>query len=305
MNATFTHILRTELLPSPSSASRTQSPAAGSPARNPREAAARRLLPTPRFDSRDATPASASTLPLDPSADATPRHHHPPPELAGSGDVEGGERELSPASILPPMALHAPSSPAAGHVRAMGSGPSGPQHRAHQSQVALTSVHNRTVITPPSSVERAARKSAFSPPPPGPKDSPSTPTRRRLLNFQSPTAVRMASFSGSYAAGAGDLDDMGHEAYRLSPVGKDSQKVLLSPRKHLRHIARTPFKVLDAPELAVGLTMHSRGGTAQLTKAGRFLPESRLVVGHQCARGRARSLRVPLVCADQPSYQTV
>jgi hypothetical protein len=47
------------------------------------------------------------------------------------------------------------------------------------------------------------------------------------------------------------LDDMGHEKYSLSPVGKESQRMLLSPRKGVRQIARTPFKVLDAPELAV------------------------------------------------------
>lgn len=47
------------------------------------------------------------------------------------------------------------------------------------------------------------------------------------------------------------LDDMAHEKYSLSPVGKASQNVLLSPRKGIRQIARTPFKVLDAPELTV------------------------------------------------------
>ena len=44
---------------------------------------------------------------------------------------------------------------------------------------------------------------------------------------------------------------MSHEKYSLSPVGKESQRVLLSPRKGVRQISRTPFKVLDAPELAV------------------------------------------------------
>lgn len=48
----------------------------------------------------------------------------------------------------------------------------------------------------------------------------------------------------------GNLDDMGHEKYSLSPVGRDSQRVLLSPRKSIRNISRAPFKVLDAPELA-------------------------------------------------------
>jgi cell division cycle 20-like protein 1 (cofactor of APC complex) len=49
---------------------------------------------------------------------------------------------------------------------------------------------------------------------------------------------------------SGNLDDMSHEKYSLSPVGKDTQRVLLSPRKSIRHISRAPFKVLDAPELA-------------------------------------------------------
>lgn len=47
---------------------------------------------------------------------------------------------------------------------------------------------------------------------------------------------------------------MGHEKYSLSPVGKESQKALLSPRKGVRQISRTPFKVLDAPELAVSFS---------------------------------------------------
>lgn len=47
----------------------------------------------------------------------------------------------------------------------------------------------------------------------------------------------------------GNLDDMGHERYSLSPVGRSTQSVLLSPRKSVRQISRTPFKVLDAPEL--------------------------------------------------------
>lgn len=46
------------------------------------------------------------------------------------------------------------------------------------------------------------------------------------------------------------LDDMNHDKYSLSPVGRDSQRVLMSPRKTVRQISRTPFKVLDAPELA-------------------------------------------------------
>lgn len=46
------------------------------------------------------------------------------------------------------------------------------------------------------------------------------------------------------------LDDMNHDRYSLSPVGRTTQRALLSPRKSVRQISRTPFKVLDAPELA-------------------------------------------------------
>lgn len=37
--------------------------------------------------------------------------------------------------------------------------------------------------------------------------------------------------------------------YSISPVSKDSNKLLLSPRRAARKISKTPFKVLDAPEL--------------------------------------------------------
>lgn len=37
--------------------------------------------------------------------------------------------------------------------------------------------------------------------------------------------------------------------FSLSPVGKESQRLLQSPRKSPRKIAAVPFKVLDAPDL--------------------------------------------------------
>lgn len=40
------------------------------------------------------------------------------------------------------------------------------------------------------------------------------------------------------------------ELYSLSPVRKDSQRLLLSPRKAPRAVSKVPFKVLDAPDLA-------------------------------------------------------
>jgi cell division cycle 20-like protein 1 (cofactor of APC complex) len=47
------------------------------------------------------------------------------------------------------------------------------------------------------------------------------------------------------------FDDMLSQKYSQSPIGKESQRALLSPRKATRWISKTPFKVLDAPELAV------------------------------------------------------
>lgn len=191
------------------------------------------------------------------SAGITPLHHHPPSAVSGiiAGDRERGERELSPASTLPPLPLHAPATPTSGHAhdRAPGAGPSGSHHRAHQSQVALTGSYRSSgrdrdrdgngngPASPPNSTEK---RHPFSPPSLHAPDSPSTPSKKRLLNFASPASNRMAALTSG-------LDSMDHERYHLSPVGKRSTEVLLSPRKSVRQISRTPFKVLDAPELAV------------------------------------------------------
>lgn len=43
--------------------------------------------------------------------------------------------------------------------------------------------------------------------------------------------------------------DPNNEIYSLSPVRLESQRLLLSPRKEPRGIAKIPYKVLDAPEL--------------------------------------------------------
>lgn len=53
--------------------------------------------------------------------------------------------------------------------------------------------------------------------------------------------------------GAKGLDSPTHERYSVSPVRYESQKLLLSPRKAPRLMSKVPFKVLDAPDLAVRL----------------------------------------------------
>lgn len=48
-----------------------------------------------------------------------------------------------------------------------------------------------------------------------------------------------------------DADSPTQHKYSLTPVSQASQNLLLTPRKATRHISKTPYKVLDAPELQV------------------------------------------------------
>ncbi|KLT44428.1 WD40 repeat-like protein [Cutaneotrichosporon oleaginosum] len=222
---TFSHLLKIELLPGSITPSRSTSPT-GRP--SPSRLGRGRNVVT--FTTSNHQNLPVSNAPQS-SAGTTPLHHHPPPGVTG----DRADREMSPASHLPPLPLHAPSTPTSGHTRPPGAGPSSNQARAHQSQVALTSAA-AGAATPPS------RKIAYSPPPG--RASPSTPSKKRVYTFSSPASKRMAELTNG-----NNLDDMGHERYSLSPVGRSTQSVLLSPRKSVRQISRTPFKVLDAPEL--------------------------------------------------------
>ncbi|MCO5602403.1 hypothetical protein L7F22_056534 [Adiantum nelumboides] len=47
------------------------------------------------------------------------------------------------------------------------------------------------------------------------------------------------------------LDSPNHSAYNVSPVKMESQRLLSSPRRVHRVLSKVPYKVLDAPELAV------------------------------------------------------
>ncbi|KAH9888320.1 WD40 repeat-like protein [Cubamyces lactineus] len=72
---------------------------------------------------------------------------------------------------------------------------------------------------------------------------PTTPTRRRLFAFNSPSRSNPATPSRR-------LDMPTDEAYSLSPVRAESRHLLESPRRQLRSVCKTPYRVLDAPELA-------------------------------------------------------
>ncbi|KAI9032314.1 WD40-repeat-containing domain protein [Hyaloraphidium curvatum] len=69
---------------------------------------------------------------------------------------------------------------------------------------------------------------------------PSTPTKsphKPILQFKSPrkTVTKVVTATD--------------ERFSTTPIGSDSQRLLLSPRKTPRHISKTPYKVLDAPDL--------------------------------------------------------
>lgn len=101
-----------------------------------------------------------------------------------------------------------------------------------------------------------------------PAGTPVTPSKKRVFNYASPSAkghrsspsrgmaASPGNFNLKYSSGTtigGGYEDMLSDRYSQSPIGKESQRVLVSPRKPTRWVSKTPFKVLDAPELAVSL----------------------------------------------------
>lgn len=72
---------------------------------------------------------------------------------------------------------------------------------------------------------------------------PSTPNRLRLFNYNSPSRSNPATPTRR-------LDTPVDEAYSISPVRAESRQLLESPRRQLRSVCKTPYRVLDAPELA-------------------------------------------------------
>ena len=252
VNAVFNKLLKDEMFPAiQSPSSRPSSPAH----RNQLSPSRRTKLRKPMTHYTTNIPMSSASHPVS-SAGHTPLHHHPLPDMYPS-DIGGkDDREMSPASTLPPLPQHGPATPISGHGRAPGAGPTSAHHRAHQSQMALTYEADEQT-TPPRS--RRKTKNEFEAENPDDLPAPDTPSKKRVLNFQSPTTKRMSQLTNGYpnSYGIGDLEDMRHDKYSLSPVSHESQQMLLSPRKGIRQMARTPFKVLDAPELTVSAVTFS------------------------------------------------
>lgn len=95
-------------------------------------------------------------------------------------------------------------------------------------------------VTPPSPHRPASPSRAMSTSVP-----PTTPTRRRLFAYNSPSASNPAT-----PTRVRRLDTPTDEAYAMSPVRAESRQLLESPRRQLRSVCKTPYRVLDAPELA-------------------------------------------------------
>ncbi|TFK21948.1 WD40 repeat-like protein [Coprinopsis marcescibilis] len=102
-----------------------------------------------------------------------------------------------------------------------------------QANTMFTSIL-QTEVTPPSPRRQMSPIRSALP--------PSTPTRRRLFTY---------STAGSNpATPSRRMDDPVDEAYAMSPVRAESRRLLESPRRQLRSVCKTPYRVLDAPELA-------------------------------------------------------
>ena len=70
-----------------------------------------------------------------------------------------------------------------------------------------------------------------------------TPTRNRLFAYSSPSGPHPVTPTRR-------LDTPIDEAYSMTPVRVESRHLLESPRRQLRSVCKTPYRVLDAPDLA-------------------------------------------------------
>ncbi|KAH7334839.1 WD40-repeat-containing domain protein [Rhizoctonia solani] len=76
-----------------------------------------------------------------------------------------------------------------------------------------------------------------------PSPAPTTPSRQRILGFSTP-----GSTPGSVVSDLGLLD-ASHPAYSPYAVRRRTHAMLTGPQTTIRTISKTPYKVLDAPEL--------------------------------------------------------
>jgi hypothetical protein len=70
--------------------------------------------------------------------------------------------------------------------------------------------------------------------------TPKKSIRRSLFQYTTPTKIDTSKRDSPLSS-----------TYSLSPLGMETQNILLSPRKVQRYISKVPCRVLDAPELQV------------------------------------------------------
>lgn len=197
----------------------------GAPCRNrPRINAIFAGSNTPSLDSRPTT--SDSTGPDSPLDTRTPRDYGD--RFVPSRDT--GDMRTS----YHLMDESTPSTPSKNRII-----PTESDALKEQANAIFTSILH-TEVTPPSPHRPASpsRPSTVAPS----SVAPTTPTRRRIFHYTSP--------SSGPPTPTRRLDTPTDEAYSMSPVRASSRQLLESPRRQPRAVCKTPYRVLDAPDLA-------------------------------------------------------
>lgn len=183
---------------------------------------------TPGLDSRPTTGGESSSLGPDSPTRTTFRSPFALPRVKDYGDrfvPSKDSGDLRTSYHL--MDDGGPSTPHKNRII-----PSESDALKEQANALFTSILH-TEVTPPISPTRPIASGSGLP--------PTTPTRRRLFAYNSPS---------NPATPTRRLDDPTDEAYSMSPVRAQSRQLLESPRRQLRSVCKTPYRVLDAPELA-------------------------------------------------------
>ncbi len=143
----------------------------------------------------------------------------------------------------------------------------------------FTSILHSEVTPPDPRPSSPVRNPSAGPSAAGPSVAvaPSTPTRKRLLHFNSP--------SSNPATPTRRLDTPTDEVYSLSPVRSQSRSLLESPRRSLRNVCKTPLPCIGCAG-----------------PRGRFLPKFGGLVKHKYAWSWAGELCIlmdgPYSCGE-------
>ncbi|KAI0288693.1 WD40 repeat-like protein [Russula brevipes] len=109
------------------------------------------------------------------------------------------------------------------------------------------------------------------------------PSPRRPVSPPTATVLLQLSSGSNPSTPTRRLDMPTDEAYSMSPVREESRQILESPRRRLRNVSKTPYRVLDAPELADDFYLNLVDWSAQMYLAS-VLKGSTLAVGTVAGR---------------------